>query len=745
MRTQPSIRRQLQRLILYATASVLAFACVVFVFFEYRNSLNAQTQSTLSTARITADASSGTLAFTNPGEAKALLRAFRLEPGVLAAALYDSDGKLFAEYRTRDAFGGVPRRPRRDGLYAGHARLATFQPVLQNGKRFGTLYLQTDLRPMYARLAAYGWTALCIFGFALLASYFVAQLLQRSISDPILSLAGAAQAISRRRDYSVRAEPAEGAELQLLTTAFNQMLEEIQRQQQSLAKEKELLATTLSSIGDAVIATDQNGSITFLNAEAERLTGWKSSEAAGQPLMRVFHILNEMSRQSVENPVEKVLRLGAVVGLANHTVLIARDGAETPIDDSAAPIRQSGGPLFGVVLVFRDVTEQRRAEQTRARLAAIVEFSGDVIIAKDLNGIIRSWNAAAEGLFGYAAGEIVGKSIRLLFPPERLDEEDDIEAQLRQGQAVTRLETVRVAKDGKRIPVRASASPIKDAEGNIIGVSSVIQDITERKRANDALRDAHAQLADRAYHLERLVTERTAKLQEMVNELQHVSYAIVHDMRAPLRAMNTFASVILEEISAAPHLPPQVLDYCNRIITAAGRLDRLILDSLSYTKSVLQQVPLRPVDLGRLIPNLIDTYPNLQPDKADITIEDPLPVVVGDESLLTQCFSNLLGNAVKFVAPGVRPQIRLRATLSDNTARITVEDNGIGIPPRAQPRLFGMFQRLTAEYEGTGIGLAIVRKVTERMGGRVGVDSQPGKGSRFWVELKVAGDAAPEA
>jgi signal transduction histidine kinase len=246
--------------------------------------------------------------------------------------------------------------------------------------------------------------------------------------------------------------------------------------------------------------------------------------------------------------------------------------------------------------------------------------------------------------------------------------------------------------------------------------------------------------------LELLVRERTAKLREMIGELQHVSYAITHDMRAPLRAMNAFATLILEEISENGQASPQLLDACRRMVTSAARLDRLIQDSLSYTKSVLQEVPLRAVDLSTLVPGLIETYPNLHADKAQIQIQTKLPRVLGDESLLTQCFSNLLGNAVKFVAPGIRPQIMIHSEQIAETVRITVQDNGIGIAPEARQRLFGMFQRLTEGYEGTGIGLAIVRKVVERMGGMVGAESEPGKGSRFWVMLKMAdGPAHPPA
>jgi signal transduction histidine kinase len=259
--------------------------------------------------------------------------------------------------------------------------------------------------------------------------------------------------------------------------------------------------------------------------------------------------------------------------------------------------------------------------------------------------------------------------------------------------------------------------------------------------AEEALRSAHEQLADRAVQLEKLVEERTANLQKMINELEYVSYSITHDMRAPLRAMTAFATILSD--SASENLTAaEAKDYLQRILAAASRFDKLIQDALHYTKVVQQEMPMQPVHLGKLVRGLLESYPNLQPDRADIRVEGELPVVHGNETLLTQCFSNLLGNAVKFVGPGTKPVVRVRAETRDGTAKIWVEDNGIDIPPNAQSRLFKMFQKLDSHYEGTGIGLAIVRKVAERMGGKVGAESEEGKGSRFWVELPVASEGS---
>jgi PAS domain S-box-containing protein len=261
------------------------------------------------------------------------------------------------------------------------------------------------------------------------------------------------------------------------------------------ARVQRQLGTTLASIGDAVIATDIVGRITFINSEAERLTGWKSADAIGKSLASVFHIVNEVTRQTAENPVDEVLHAGKTVGLANHTILIARDGTEIPIDDSAAPIRSADGATFGVVMVFRDVAEQRTAQVARARLAAIVEFSGDAIITKDLDGIVQTWNASAERILGYTAAEMVGQPITRIIPPDRLDEEPQILARLRSGLSYERLETVRVAKDGHHIPVSLSVSPLKDRDGHVVGASKIIHDITEIVAAREALKDERELLA----------------------------------------------------------------------------------------------------------------------------------------------------------------------------------------------------------------------------------------------------------
>lgn len=513
-----------------------------------------------------------------------------------------------------------------------------------------------------------------------------------------------------------------------------------QRQiQERLRQSEENLRVTLSSIGDAVITTDPEGRVAFMNPVAERLTGWSRKEAEGRPLEAVFRIVNEMTRQPVENPVTKVLRMGTIVGLANHTILIAKDGTERPIDDSGAPIKASDDRgILGVVLVFRDVSEKKAAELVTLRLAAIVESSEDAIISKNLDGIIESWNPAAERVFGYTASDAVGKPITMLIPEERHAEETEIIAKLKAGQRIEHFETLRRTKNGRIIDVSLSISPVRDSSGRVIGASKILRDITQRKDAERKLEKMQQELKVRADDLEKTVQERTASLREMVSELEAFSYSVSHDLRAPLRAIQQYSEILREDYRT--QLDQEGRGYLQRIASCTSKLDGLIRDVLAYSRVVRSDIALQPVDIDALVRDLVHHYPNLADHTADIRIESPLLPVQGHEALLVQCFSNLLGNAIKFTHKGRAPAIRVRTDKIGTRVRIWIEDNGIGIEPGDQSRIFGMFERINSEkaYEGTGIGLSIVRKAIERMNGKLGVESELGKGSRFWIEMDQA-------
>jgi signal transduction histidine kinase len=267
------------------------------------------------------------------------------------------------------------------------------------------------------------------------------------------------------------------------------------------------------------------------------------------------------------------------------------------------------------------------------------------------------------------------------------------------------------------------------------GLVIYFNDISERKRAEAAIDKAQRELKNYAAELEMKVVERTAELERALSELEAFSYSVSHDLRAPLRAIQGYAELVMEEYGSA-----EGKEMLGRISASAKRLDRLALDVLSYTRIGRGQLMLQRIELDKILPQVMQDYPNLHDSRDYITIVPPLLPVLGNETFLIQCISNLLVNAVKFVQAGAKPQVKIWTERREDFVRMWVEDKGIGISAHDQERLFTMFSRLQhqSSYEGSGIGLAIVHRAAERMGGKVGVESEEGKGSRFWLDLKAA-------
>ena len=366
---------------------------------------------------------------------------------------------------------------------------------------------------------------------------------------------------------------------------------------------------------------------------------------------------------------------------------------------------------------------------------------------------ITDANPFMSELLGYPQEELLGKElweIGLL-----KDEEASQEAfrELREKHYIRYEDLPLQNKAGQRHEVEFVSNLYKEDAQDVIQCN--IRDITERKRTEDALGHAKVRLINQAAELERVVVERTATLRQTVGELQAFSYSVSHDMRAPLRAMRGFAQRLLDDYSSK--LDERGVNHLQQIMRSAQRLDHLIQDVLSYSSVLHAKGLMGPVDLDGLMRDIIATYPNGQ--KAEFHIQGKLPKVLGNEAFLTQCFSNLLGNASKFVEPGTRPRIEIGAETQESvkrvageetadastlphsdaaTVRIWIKDNGIGIARENHERIFRMFERIhpANEYEGTGIGLAIVRKAAERMGAKAGFESELGKGSRFWIQLR---------
>jgi len=410
------------------------------------------------------------------------------------------------------------------------------------------------------------------------------------------------------------------------------------------------------------------------------------------------------------------------------------------------PYRVASGKMDGAVLSVHDIDaikrreeERAKAELANARLAAIVESSDDAIISKSLDGVVQSWNQAAQRLFGYAADEMVGKSILTIIPEERRDEEREILSRLLRGERIDHFETDRRRKDGSLIDISLTVSPVRDSTGRIIGASKVARDITrlkhqqsdlsrevgERRKAEDRIRDLNQTLEGR-------VRERTA-------ELEAFSYSIAHDLRGPLRSIHRFSDLLGEDY--AEKLDEVGRDYLKRLAEGAARMDRLIDDLLDYSRVARADIRPHAVDLNALCAEVRhELAGDIAERKGRLIVHPDLPGVMGDRLLLRQALINLVSNALKFVAPGTAPEVMITAEPRPGAVRIRIQDNGIGIPQDYHGRVFRIFERLNPPeaFPGTGVGLAIVKKAVERMDGTLGLDSEPGRGSTFWIELPIS-------
>jgi len=437
----------------------------------------------------------------------------------------------------------------------------------------------------------------------------------------------------------------------------------------------------------------------------------------------------------VENPVGKVLREETIVGLANHTVLLARDGTEIPIDDSATPIRDTAGTLRGTVLVFRDITERRRAEETSRLLVSIVTSSEDAIISKDLHGVITSWNKGAERIFGYTAAEAIGQPITLIADPEHREEMAQILERITRGERVEHYETRRRTKGGQIVHVSLTVSPMHDASGRIVGASKIARDITKLRHLEEQLR--HAQ---------------------KMEALGTLAGGIAHDFNNILAAILGYTELAQCEIPVAS----PVGAWLQKVLTASHRAKALVQQILAFSRRT--PVARTPVSLTAVLRETLPFLRALLP--STIALEDSCTSeatpVLADATQLQQILMNLGTNARDAMGDtGGRLALSLEVVAVDAAfaathpalhagpyVRLTVQDSGPGIPPAVLARIFEPFFTTKEVGHGTGLGLSVVHGIVEGHDGAILVESTLGQGTTFTIYLprleeRAEGDAPP--
>ncbi len=486
--------------------------------------------------------------------------------------------------------------------------------------------------------------------------------------------------------------------------------------QQARRQSEERFRLLVEGIEDyAIFMLDPDGKVASWNRGAERLTGYAGEEVLGRPYSCLYpsdDVASHQPENDLKNAIEIVT--GEAVRTDTDRHMVKKDGSQFVANVMVTALRDEKSTLQAYAVVIRDVTERKRAEQATARLAAIVTSSTDAILSKNLDGIITTWNSGAEQLFGYRAEEIIGHPVTRLLFPDRVQEEANILDGIRRGERIEHRETVRRHKNGNAIDVSLTVSPITDASGTILGASSIAHDIKERKQFERALREAN-------------------------KELEAFSYSVSHDLRAPLRSIDGFAKVLVEDFG--PSLAPEAQRCLGIIQKSAGRMGELIDDLLEFSRLSRSELERHTVDAERLVREVWFELGRQDQDRTAELIVGRLPKCRADRRLLKQVWTNLLSNALKYSRPRQKPRIEI-GSLDDeqqpDDVVYWIRDNGVGFDQQYVGKLFGVFQRLhrADEFEGTGVGLALVDRIVQRHGGRVWAEGRLNEGATFYFTLE---------
>ncbi|MEP6664254.1 MAG: PAS domain S-box protein, partial [Verrucomicrobiota bacterium] len=398
----------------------------------------------------------------------------------------------------------------------------------------------------------------------------------------------------------------------------------------------------------------------------------------------------------------------------------------------------AGEPFVVVVVV--DITQRKAAEdklrESEQRLLALINGIPNLAWRANPDGGIFWYNDRWYEYTGTTSEQMEGWGWQRVHDPKILPAVlTKWRASIANGQPFEMIFPLRAA-NGKFGQFLTRVVPMRDVTGNIQFWFGTNTDITEQRETAEALALAQKELARHAERLEEQVSERTAQLQESLKTMENYNYSIAHDLRSPLRGMMGFADMLLEDY--APKLDDTGKDYLRRVKNNARRMDDLVRDLLEYGRLTHIDLPLEELDMELIVKRTLeDLASEIENRHAQIEIQHPLPVVFANPVLLSQILQNLVTNAIKFVPKGVVPHLTVRDEETKDWIRLWVEDNGLGIEPSHQKKIFEMFHRLHTQdiFPGTGIGLAIVKKGMERMGGKCGVESERGKGSRFWIEF----------
>lgn len=481
-----------------------------------------------------------------------------------------------------------------------------------------------------------------------------------------------------------------------------------------------LLAAIVDSCGDAIISKSMQGLITSWNPAAQRMFGYTAEEIIGRRATLLYPrelMYEEETLNSRNANGEFIERF--------ETMRRRKDGSLVQLSSSLSPIMDRSGHVTGVSVIAHDITEQKALEASQSLLASIVACSSDAILSKSMQGLITSWNAAAEKVFGYTAEEVLGRPSTILYPPDQLNEAQELFSRNAKGESITQFEAMRLRKDGSKILLSSSLSPIRDRLGHMTGVSIIAHDITERKALEEAMKQANQRVA-----------EGVAALKRSNLELEEFARVAAHDLKEPLRGIHNYVSFLLEDYASL--LDEQGRNYLSSMQRLAKRMGVLIDCLLDYSRLGSAPLTMEAVNLEAVLNEVAEDLKLFLIDHG-VELRRPvrLPVVTGNAIRLGELLQNLIANGAKYNDKQEK-WVEVGCDDSKATPVYSVRDNGIGIPEQHQESVFGIFKRLHTQDKfggGTGAGLTLARKIVERHGGRIWLRSTPGQGTTFHFTL----------
>ncbi|MGF7077857.1 PAS domain-containing sensor histidine kinase [Mucilaginibacter sp. UYCu711] len=482
----------------------------------------------------------------------------------------------------------------------------------------------------------------------------------------------------------------------------------------SLTDQKQaILASIIATSDDAIISKTLDGIINSWNPAAERMFGYTEAEAVGKHISLII----PPDRLSEEDVIIGNISKGNKI---DHfeTMRMAKNGSLIPISVTVSPITDPSGRVIGASKIARDISIYKQNNEKQGMLAAIVDSSDDTILSKTLEGIITSWNKAAEKMFGYTEQEIVGKHISTIIPPERLQEESFIIGEITNGRKVDHFQTVRQAKDGRQISLSLSVSPIIDDNGKVIGASKIARDISEHINAQ----------------------EEKARLFEQVKALNDKKDEFIglasHELKTPLTSISGYLQLLGTIVT-----DEKGKRFVAKTILQVKKLNALVSDLLdvSSIEAGKLRFNIERFDIRQVIENVIELFAHGN-NKHKITLETDISelYVNGDAHRIEQVINNLLTNAIRY-APGSN-QIIISLRREKNNIKVGVRDFGVGIPPEKLKQIFSRFYRVeegSPNISGLGIGLFLSEEIITRHNGEIWAESEPGKGSTFWFTLPL--------